>query len=39
MALKSQGRLHGDRELGVKILYGLRGGSPFVQKQFDGKDK
>lgn len=39
MALKAQGRLHGDRVLGVKILYGLRAGSPFVQTQFDGKDK
>ncbi len=39
MALKSQGRLHGDRERGIKILYGLRAGSPFVQTQFDGKDR
>ena len=39
MVLKSQGRLHGDRELGAKIVYGLRGGSPFAQTQFDGKDK
>ena len=39
MALRSEGRLHGDRERGVKIIYGLRAGSPFVQTQFDGKDK
>ena len=39
MALRAQGRLHGDRELGVKVLYGLRAGSPFVQTQFDGKDR
>ena len=39
MALRAQGRLHGDRELGVKILYGLRAGSPFAQTQFDGKDR
>ena len=39
MALRSQGRLHGDRERGVKILYGLRAGSPFLQTRFDGKDK
>ena len=39
MALRSQGRLHGDRERGVKIVYGLRAGSPFVQTKFDGKDK
>ena len=39
MALRSEGRLHGDRERGVKIIYGLRAGSPFAQTQFDGKDK
>ena len=39
MALQAKGRLHGNRETGVKILYGLRAGSPFVQTQFDGKDK
>ena len=39
MALHAEGRLHGDRERGVKILYGLRAGSPFVQTQFDGKDQ
>jgi hypothetical protein len=39
MALQAEGRLQGDRERGVKILYGLRAGSPFVQTSFDGKDK
>jgi len=39
MALRNQGRLHGDRERGVKIVYGLRAGSPFLHTQFDGKDK
>jgi hypothetical protein len=38
MALQSLGRLQGDRERGVKILYGLRAGSPFAQTSFDGKD-
>ena len=38
MALRHQGRLQGDRERGVKILYGLRAGSPFVQTAFDRKD-
>lgn len=37
MALQSLGRLQGDRERGVKILYGLRAGSPFAQTSFDGK--
>ena len=39
MALQAEGRLHGDRELGAKILYGLRAGSPFVQTAFDGKEQ
>lgn len=39
MALRSEGRLHGDRERGTRIIYGLRAGSPFAQTQFDGKDK
>ena len=30
MALQAEGRLQGDRERGVKIVYGLRAGSPFV---------
>jgi hypothetical protein len=38
MALQAEGRLHGDRELGVKILYGLRGENPFVQVPLNGKD-
>lgn len=38
MALQALGRLHGDRERGARILYGLRAGSPFVQTPFDGKD-
>jgi hypothetical protein len=38
MALRHQGRLQGDRERGVKILYGLRAGSPFAQTAFDRKD-
>ncbi len=37
MALQAEGRLHGDRELGVKILYGLRGENPFLQAPLDGK--
>jgi hypothetical protein len=37
MALQSLGRLQGDRERGVKIVYGLRAGSPFAQTTFDGK--
>jgi hypothetical protein len=39
MALQAGGRLHGDRERGVKILYGLRGENPFVQAPFNGKDQ
>ena len=39
MALQAEGRLHGDRERGVKILYGLRGENPFVQVPLDGKDQ
>jgi hypothetical protein len=39
MALQAEGRLQGDRELGAKILYGLRAGSPFVQTPLDGKDQ
>jgi hypothetical protein len=37
MALQAEGRLHGDRQLGVKILYGLRGQNPFLQAPLDGK--
>jgi hypothetical protein len=37
MALQNEGRLQGDRERGVKIVYGLRAGSPFAQTSFDGK--
>jgi hypothetical protein len=39
MALQAEGRLQGDRERGVKIVYGLRAGSPFAETSFDGKDK
>ena len=39
MALQAQGRLHGDRERGIKILYGLRGENPFVQVPLNGKDQ
>ena len=39
MALRAEGRLHGDRERGIKILYGLRGENPFVQVPFNGKDQ
>jgi hypothetical protein len=38
MALQAEGRLCGDRERGVKIVYGLRGENPFVQVPFNGKD-
>ena len=39
MALQAEGRLHGDRERGVKIVYGLRGENPFVQVPLNGKDQ
>jgi hypothetical protein len=39
MALHAEGRLHGDRERGVKILYGLRGENPFAQVPLNGKDQ
>lgn len=39
MALQAEGRLHGDRERGVKIVYGLRGENPFVQAPLNGKDQ
>ncbi len=39
MALRGEGRLHGDRERGVKIVYGLRGDNPFVQAPLNGKDQ
>jgi hypothetical protein len=39
MALRAEGRLHGDRERGVKIVYGLRGENPFVQAPLNGKDQ
>ena len=38
MALQAEGRLHGDRERGVKIIYGLRGQNPFLQAPLNGKD-
>jgi hypothetical protein len=38
MALQAEGRLHGDRARGIKIVYGLRGQNPFVQAPLDGKD-
>ena len=38
MALQAEGRLHGDRERGIKIVYGLRGQNPFVQAPLNGKD-
>ncbi len=37
MSLLAEGRLQGDRERGVKIVYGLRAGSPFKQTSFAGK--
>jgi len=39
MALQAEGRLHGDRERGVKILYGLRGDNPLAQVPLNGKDQ
>jgi putative sterol carrier protein len=39
MALHAEGKLHGDRERGVKILYGLRGENPLVQAPLNGKDQ
>ena len=39
MALQAEGRLHGDRALGVKILYGLRGDNPFLQAPLNGTDQ
>ena len=39
MALQAEGKLHGDRERGVKILYGLRGDNPLVQALLNGKDQ
>jgi hypothetical protein len=37
MALRAEGRLHGDRARGIKIVYGLRGQNPFVQAPLNGK--
>ena len=37
MALQAEGRLHGDRERGIKILYGLRGENPFLQVPLNGQ--
>jgi putative sterol carrier protein len=37
-ALRGIVRQRGDRALGVKIVLGLRAGSPFVHTPFDGKD-
>jgi hypothetical protein len=39
MALQAEGRLHGDRERGIKIVYGLRGSNPFVQAPLNEKDQ
>lgn len=38
MALLAEGRLQGDRERGTRIIYGLRGGSPFTKTSLQGKD-
>jgi hypothetical protein len=38
MALQAEARLQGDRERGVKIIYGLRAGSPFAQTHFAGQE-
>lgn len=38
MVLRAEGRLHGDRVRGTKIVYGLRGQNPFVQAPLNGKD-
>jgi hypothetical protein len=37
-ALRGIVRQKGDRALGVKVILGLRAGSPFVHTPFDGKD-
>ena len=37
-ALRGIIRLRGDRTLAVKVILGLRAGSPFVHTPFDGKD-
>ena len=37
-ALRGEVRQHGNREFGVKVVLGLRAGSPFVHTPFDGKD-
>ena len=39
MVLQAEGRLHGDRPRGIKIVYGLRGDNPFVQAPLNGKDQ
>ncbi|HMF42585.1 MAG TPA: SCP2 sterol-binding domain-containing protein [Polyangia bacterium] len=37
-ALRGQVRMRGNRELGAKVVLGLRAGSPFVRTPFDAKD-
>jgi putative sterol carrier protein len=37
-ALRGEVRQSGNREFGVKVVLGLRAGSPFVHTPFDGKD-
>jgi len=37
-ALRGEVRQRGNRELGAKVILGLRAGSPFVHTPFDGKD-
>lgn len=37
-ALRGEIRQRGNRELGAKVILGLRAGSPFVRTPFDGKD-
>jgi putative sterol carrier protein len=37
-ALRGEVRQRGNREFGVKVVLGLRAGSPFVHTPFDGKD-
>jgi len=37
-ALRGQVYQRGDRAFGVKVVLGLRAGSPFVHTPFDGKD-
>ncbi|HEY7375604.1 MAG TPA: SCP2 sterol-binding domain-containing protein [Polyangia bacterium] len=37
-ALRGEISQRGSRELGAKVILGLRAGSPFVHTPFDGKD-